>query len=250
MIIRFPQLSGAFAPILIATVCQATAFSLETYTAGHADIAVYNSGTDLLLRYNFASTATVNGSPVGGTGRIADPALIETIVPESSTIEVPDVGAYSEYWRGRTSWYLPPGNLPGVPDLGLGKQVSSGIFTGNEVTLYLDSIVSRPTGGEFMMISSAGSPVYMDTANPSSLNRIVIPGHDHYYWMFSEVGTYQFNFRAEAIVQATGLTSSTLSTFTFTVVPEPSTWALAAVGTSAIGIVAYRGRRERIPPTA
>lgn len=236
--------------IVIASACQCPAFALETYTAGHADIAVYNSGTDLLLRYNFASTATVNGSLVGGTGRIADPALIETVVPNSSTIDVPNISSYSEYWRGRNSWYLPPSNIAGVPDLGLGKQISSGTFTGDAVTLYLDSIVSRPDDGEFMLISSAGSPVYMDTADPASLNRIVIPGHDHYYWLFSEIGTYQLNFRAEAIVQATGLTSSTISTFTFTVVPEPSTWALAAIGTAAIGILAYRKNRKPNPSTA
>lgn len=236
--------------IVIASAFKCPAFALETYTAGHADIAVYNSGTDLQLRYNFASSATVNGSPVGGTGRIADPALIETFVPRNSTIDVPDSTDFSAYWRGRTSWYLPPSNIAGVPDLGLGKQIASGIFTGNAVTLYLDSIVSRPDAGEFMLISSAGSPVYMDTADPSSLNRIVIPGHDHYYWLFSEIGTYQLNFRAEAIVQATGLTSSTISTFTFTVVPEPSTWALAAIGTATIGILAMRQSRKPASPSA
>jgi len=234
--------------LISTSITQARA--LETYTAGHADISVYNTETALQLRYNFASTATVNGTPVGGTGRIADPALIETIVPQTSTITVPDLSTYSAYWRGRTSWYLPPSNIAGVPDLGLGKQISSGIFTGNAVTLYLDSIVSRPDEGEFMLISSAGSPVYMDTADPTSLNRIVIPGHDHYYWLFSQVGTYQFNFRAEAIVQATGLTSSTISTFTFTVVPEPSTRALAAIGTTAIGILAYRKSRKPGPASA
>lgn len=247
----FPTpIAGILALVAVTASMPPRVHALEQFTSGHADMAVYNSDTELQLRYNFASTAIIDGSPVGGTGRIADPTLIETIVPNSSTIEVPDVTTYSEYWRGRTSWYLPPSNISGVPDLGLGKQISSGIFTGEEVTIFLDSIISRPAGGEFMLISSAGSPVYMDTADPSSLNRIVIPGHDHYYWMFSEVGTYQINFRAEAVIQASGLTSSTSSTFTFTVVPEPSAWTLVATGTAAIGFLVNRKNRKPNPSTA
>lgn len=237
-----PRLAALIA-ILAAWPAQASA--LEQFTAGHADMAVYNSGTDLQLRYNFASTATVNGAPVGGTGRIADPALIETVIPNSSTILIPDNSAYSPYWRNRTTWFLPPTNIPGVPDLGIGKEISSGIFTGNQVTLFLDSIVSRPANSEFMLISSAGSPVYMDTANPSSPNQVVIPAHDHYYWAFSQVGTYQLNFRAEATILASGLPTSTISTFTFTVVPEPSTWMLASVGVVVAGFTARRKTRNR-----
>jgi surface-anchored protein len=231
--------------IMILAAWPAQAIALEQFTAGHADMAVYNSGTNLQLRYNFASSATVNGAPVGGTGRIADPALIETVIPNSSTILIPDDSAYSPYWRNRTTWYLPPNNNPGVPDLGIGKEIASGIFTGNVVTLFLDSIVSRPTGGEFMLISSAGVPVFMDTANPSSPNQLVIPVHDHYYWAFSQVGTYQLNFRAEATILTSGLPTSTISTFTFTVVPEPSTWVLAGAGVVVAGFAARRKTRNR-----
>lgn len=231
--------------IVILAAWPAQARALEQFTAGHADMAVYNSGTNLQLRYNFASTATVNGVPVGGTGRVADPALIETVIPNSSTILIPDDTAYSPYWRNRTTWFIPPTNNPGVPDLGIGKQISSGIFTGNTVTLFFDSIVSRPTGGEFMLISSNGSPVFMDTANPSSPNQLVIPAHDHYYWAFSQVGTYQLNFRAEATIQASGLPTSTISTFTFTVVPEPSTWVLASASVLAAGFAIRRKTRIR-----
>jgi len=233
-------IAGILALVAVATAMSAPAHALEQYTAGHADLAVYNSVTNLQLRYNFSSTATVNGAPVGGTGRIADPALIETVIPNSSTILIPDNSAYSPYWRNRTTWFLPPTNIAGVPDLGIGKEISGGIFTGNQVTLFLDSIVSRPANSEFMLISSAGSPVYMDTANPSSPNQVVIPSHDHYYWAFSQVGTYQLNFRAEATILASGLTTSTISTFTFTVVPEPSTWALASVCVVVAGFIARR----------
>ncbi len=231
--------------IVILATWPTQARALEQYTAGHADMAVYNSGTNLQLRYNFASTATVNGVPVGGTGRIADPALIETVIPNSSTTLIPDDTRYSPYWRNRTTWFLPPTNNPGVPDLGIGKEIGSGIFTGNTVTLFFDSIVSRPTGGEFMLISSAGSPVYMDTANPSSPNQLVIPPHDHYYWAFSATGTYQLNFRAEATIQSSGQLTSTTSTFTFVVVPEPSTWVLASVGVLAAGLSIRRKTRNQ-----
>lgn len=239
---RLDKLRDLLALIVLATTLSNHALALEQFTSGHADMAIYNSGTNLLLRYEFASTAVIDGSPVGGTGRIADPALISTIIPENSIFEIPDDPAYSPYWRGRTSWFLPPNNVPGVPDLGIGKQVTSGTFTGDAVTLFLDSIVSRPTGAEFMLINSEGSPVYMDTANPASPNQLNALDHNHYYWFFSEPGTYQIRFRAEAVIQATGLLSSTSAIYHFNVVPEPSTWALAIVGTVMTGILAYRAR--------
>lgn len=238
-------IAGILAMVAVATAMSAPAHALEQYTAGHADLAAYNSGTTLQLRYHFAATATVDGQPVGGTGRVADPALIETIVPNSSTLFIPDDPTFSPYWRGRNTWYIPPNNLSGVPFLGLGNEVSDGIFTGNLVSLHLDSIVSRPTGGEFMLVSGDGAPVYMDTANPESPNRVANMSHNHYYWAFSEVGTYQINFRAEATILATGLPTSTISTFTFTVVPEPSTWVLASAGVVVAGFAARRKTRNR-----
>lgn len=217
----------------LAVTWHSQVVALEQFTAGHADMAVYNSGNDLQLRYKFASTAIIDGTPVGGSGRIADPALIATVVPSNSTIQIPDDSAYSTYWRNRTAWYLPPNNVGGVPDLGIGKEIDTGVFTGNTVTLFLDSIVSRPTGGQFMLISSAGSPVYMDTTNNSSPNQLVIPPHDHFYWAFSETGTYRINFRAEATILANGALASTIATYTFNVVPEPATWTLASIAALA-----------------
>lgn len=218
--------------------------ALEQYTAGHADLAVYSSGTDLQLRYHLGKFSVIDGVPIEND-RIADPALIETVIPFESTIDIPNSPGFSSYWQGRSAWYIPPNYTDGVPNLGLGNNIQSGIFTGNSVTLTLDSIVSQPTGGQFMLISSAGSPVYMDTANPVSTNQMTIPSHDHYYWAFSEVGTYQFNFRAQATILATGQVASTIATYTFTVVPEPSTWTLGATGVVAVGVIARRKHRKR-----
>jgi surface-anchored protein len=218
--------------------------ALELYTSGHADLAVYSTGSTLRLVYDLSEGAVIDGTPLGDGGRIADPGLIATVVPESSTITVPS-GFPSSYWRDRSIWYLPP-YTPGQPDLGLSNNVQFGVFVGDAVSLHLDSIVSHPTGGEFFLANSVGNVVYMDTANPGSTDSLTIPSHDHFIWGFSAEGQYQLRFRADATLVAGNVPVSAFAVYTFNVVvPEPSTYALAGACVVTLGAVARRKTTRR-----
>jgi surface-anchored protein len=84
----------------------------------------------------------------------------------------------------------------------------------------------------FVRLSADGDTVLTNSFGLGALD------HVHYNWGFSAPGTYTFDMQASY-----GSLSSPVETYTFQVVPEPSTWVLA--GTAALGAIGLRRRFGR-----
>jgi surface-anchored protein len=84
-------------------------------------------------------------------------------------------------------------------------------------------------------LSALGSTIDANTFNLGL-------SHIHWNWGFSAPGTYTFGMQASYNDPVAGPLQSPVETYTFQVVPEPSTWALA--GTAAVGVAVLRRLRR------
>jgi surface-anchored protein len=149
---------------------------------------------------------------------------------------------------GSPLWLLPNTQNPGLLFLGFGaEELASGLFVGDSVSLRLHS-VSGP--GEFAVFdfNSLGEPrVVMNSRDGFSAadTFAVVPGgHSDMNWAFSQPGLYTVNFEASGTLADGGVfTSSGPVAYTFQVVPEPSTWALMAMGLGGAWLLGRRRAR-------
>lgn len=147
---------------------------------------------------------------------------------------------------GENAWVL-PADLEEAAALGVieGGVAKAGDFPdGTAVTFTLLSAgASNP--GNFVLYS-AGNSIRLSatggTVGASSFG--ITTGHAHYNWGFSAAGTYTFDMQASYTDPVAGLLQSPVETYTFQVVPEPSTWILA--GTAALGALGLRRRHVRL----
>jgi len=130
----------------------------------------------------------------------------------------------------------------GQPFMGLAAE--EGIVPGN----WSGSIQFAMTGfsgpGNFSVLSGAFSRRW-DTADTSFANDVINVGpggHSHFYWAFTEPGLYEVEITVSGTHNTHGFVTGT-DTFTFQVVPEPSTIAMGALG--AVGLVGFARRRRR-----
>jgi surface-anchored protein len=84
------------------------------------------------------------------------------------------------------------------------------------------------TAGSSIRLSATGSAVGTSSFSIST-------GHIHYNWGFSAPGTYTFDMKATF-----GALESAVETYTFNVIPEPSSGALLLIGLA--GLMAARKR--------
>ena len=89
------------------------------------------------------------------------------------------------------------------------------------------------TAGSSIRLSATGSAV-----GTSSFS--ITTGHIHYNWGFSAPGTYTFDLKASYTDATFGALESAVETYTFNVIPEPSSGALLLLG--FVGWVATRKR--------
>ncbi len=157
-------------------------------------------------------------------------------------------GAYSGFLgsAGTPIWVLPTSEVANLPFIGFGtEELDSADWLGN-ITLSLAS-VSGPGNFSLWSVDSFGSPtVFMSStdgsAAPDTLS--LIPGsHAHYNLGFTAPGTYEVSFAASGTHAIDGAILSGPATYTFEVVPEPSTWALLGLGTAALGWMVANRRR-------
>lgn len=144
---------------------------------------------------------------------------------------------------GENAWVLPAdleeAAALGVIEAGVAKV---GFPDSNAVTFTLLSAgASNP--GNFVLYSTGNSIRLSTTGGTVGTNSFsTTAGHIHYNWGFSAPGTYTFDMQASYTDPVAGPLQSPVETYTFQVVPEPSTWVLA--GTAALGAIGL-GRRFR-----
>lgn len=230
-----------FKLLILSAISFSTSFAV-VYTGGHADIGIaFEDGAfDLHIH---ADDATIDGVTVSDVEYEADAVTIQVASSSVLTSSIDSVGLNS----GDTLYFLSQNN-PGesLPFLGIATEELSSLDFPGGVTLSLGT-VSGPTNGNFALwetgnlgsitthFSSLGDG-FTSISNSLALDA---GGHYHYTYGFSQLGTY--NIELIATGTTGGIEYSDAATYTFNVVPEPSTYALI-FGLVAIGFSLVRRR--------
>ncbi|HXG09829.1 MAG TPA: choice-of-anchor M domain-containing protein [Gemmataceae bacterium] len=147
---------------------------------------------------------------------------------------------------GAPVWVLPQVQDPNLVFLGIGtEEIDPGIFQNDEVTLSLVGI--RGPGFFSLWTTDAfGSPTpLLTTADGiTTADRVVRPigSHQDFNWGFTVPGFYELDFQLSGVLLSGQPVSSEVTTLSFSVVPEPASCSLLAVGTAAMLCYARRRR--------
>jgi len=214
------------------------------YTEGHADIGL-GEGDELEMHFHAHDNAVIDGIAIAE--QEFEPDEVVTIVPDTTKFSRP-VGANWDFLgnaSGADTWRLPASSQAAItenaPFLGIGaEEVESGVFVNDEMTLTLIDVVGP---GYFSLYrTSFNTPTaYMASfGGISAADSIVVAagGHSHYNYGFSQLGIYDVTFEVSAVNSTTQETETSRATYTFNVVPEPTTIGLLALG--VIGLIRKR----------
>lgn len=223
----------------------ATGFTQMLWTSGHGDIGVgyEDEGGGFTLHPHWhIEGGTVDGTPRPDEEFEADALWL--VVPDSpSTQAVRNSGAN---WApigvaaGETYWRLSTTSQSGVPYLGWATEELDPADWVGDITFTLAGLTAPgdisvyyfPDGDlTFLWASSDG------LGDSFGLEAGV---HEHYNVAFSAPGLYEVEITVSGTHVTDGLVSTT-ETFSFQVVPEPSSAILLAAG---LGVLAIRRRRK------
>jgi surface-anchored protein len=185
----------------------------EIHLGVHTDTGHFEPG-DVLLQVKNAAYRRTDGLPVQITSILGLNAWILPVdLEEAVSLDVIEAGVAKD----------------GFPD-------------NSAVTFTLVSAgASNP--GNFVLFSSANSnsirlSAIGDDVGTASFG--ITASHIHYNWGFSAAGTYTFDMQASY-----GGLQSPVETYTFEVVPEPSTYALLGLGAGALALLHWRKRNRQ-----
>ena len=165
-------------------------------------------------------------------------------------------------WSSGFGWVLPSTQSetfdangdPAMLFLGVASDGGEVVWAGNQFKISLISVGAN-NPGDFAMYRFSGSGSFSNPftfSNPINTKDGVsssdvltvssIEGHEHWNWAFSEEGEYTLNFQASGLLGTT-LFESEVETYTFNVVPEPTSSVLLLAGLAVIAAGRRRTRR-------
>ena len=236
-----------FAPIALAAFLP-SAHAALAWTSGHGDIGVeYEGGGDFHLHLHLGEDdpAIVDGNPVIDTEYDADE--IDITVPAAAEVVLATDVAFLGSLAGQSVWLLPQdgaaADLIGAPFVGWGTEgLNPADWIGN-IKFKLLSVTSPSGSGHFAVWQVDGfgslSNLAMSTADAGVDEVSQAAGvHDHYNIGFTEAGIWTIEMMVEGTHATDGFSSGS-ATYTFNVIPEPSTALLGGLGLLAM----FRRRR-------
>jgi surface-anchored protein len=140
---------------------------------------------------------------------------------------------------GQSYWILPENEVIGQPFVGIGaEELVPGEWSGVTVTLTGASGSGITAGGHFSLSQDSVTPIfYMSTSDLGvdayTFADLTVEDHAHFNWAFTEVGTYDLTFEISGTHAVDGFKTAT-ATYTFSVIPEPSSALLGAFGALAL----------------
>jgi len=243
-----PFLPSSAALLLLSTPAHAVLWS-----AGHGDLGLEGDGGVLEFEVHVGEDdpATVGGLPVSDTGY--DPADIEIAVANRQQLVSTNMNLLNGIGisSGDLFSFLPNSETLsdslGTPLLGFGLEELDSTEWG-DITFTLTG-VSGPGLFSVYQIDGLGDPTFFFSTALGGITAddfVTLPAgiHDDFNFAFTEEGIYDVTIQASgtylpAMGDLDGGLRSTSGTFTFAVVPEPSTALLGLFG----GLALLRRRR-------
>jgi hypothetical protein len=237
-----------FAPIALAALLP-SAHAALAWTSGHGDIGVeYEGGGDFHLHLHLGEEEPAF---IEGVGEVFDQEYdadeVDITVPAAAEVVLASDVSFLGALAGQSVWLLPQDGdaaaAIGAPFVGWGTEsLNPADWVGN-IEFKLVSVTSPSGNGHFAVwqVDGFGSltNLAMSTADPGAdIVSQAADVHDHYNIAFSETGIWT----VEMLVEGTHVTdgfSSGSATYTFNVIPEPSSALLGGLGL----LMALRRRR-------
>jgi surface-anchored protein len=245
------------------------------WTLGHGDLSVTYSGTGTSFgsEVHLHSGAVVDGITVtGSAGEHGEPSEIQIVVPAAANLK--RINNPTGFFEGAAEGYdftgedfnatgaAVGGNLwmlggssdaahYGTPFVGLSaEELTAADWTGN-ISLTLGAVTFNglaygTTGGVFSFYSEELNPLWTSMGGTqSSVSLVPGVGHVHGLMFFSQPGTYTVELLASGVLAEGGVPVAGSAVYTFQVVPEPSSIALAGLGVAGLAGAAVRRRMRK-----
>ena len=211
--------------------------SLPTYaatlTSGHVDfIGIGYVGGEL------EPHSHVEGGVVDGIEELdAEYAPGELIVQVSTTTIRPAGAAFGPIGvaSGESYFLAPQSEIAGQPYVGIGLEELDPLEWSGPITVTLTG-ATLPVGAVFSLWQDGGPTFFMSTLGGISASdavSITAGDHVHYNWGFTEQGQYDLTFEIAGTHVGDGAKTAT-ATYSFSVIPEPSSALLGAFGALAL----------------
>ena len=219
--------------LLLALSCYDVARATTTISSGHTDIfeAEYEQvGTN---------APTIHLGVHTDTGHY-EPADVLLEVGNAAYRSSDGFSADITTLLGANAWILPV-DLEQAANLGLIEAgVAKAGFPAGSVTFTM--VGAGPANPGNFALFTAGSSIRLSATGSEvgTSGFSITTGHIHYNWGFSAPGTYTFDLKASYTDANFGVLESATETYTFNVIPEPSSSTLLLIG--FVGWVATRKR--------
>jgi len=242
------------------------------WTLGHGDLSVIYSGSGSAFgsEVHLHSGAVVDGQTLTADEH-GEPSEIQIVVPVAANLK--RINNPSGFFEGAANGYYftgddynatgatVGGNLwmlgssgdaahYGTPFVGLSaEELTAAAWDGNISltlgTVGFDGSAYGTTGGVFSFYSEELTAMWSSVGSFTQQSVALIPeaGHIHGFMFFSQPGTYEVTLLANGTLAGGGGPVTGSAVYTFQVVPEPSSVALAGLG--AAGVLAAGWRRRR-----
>lgn len=241
------------------------------WTLGHGDLSVTYSGTGDAFgsEVHLHTGAVVDGETLT-TDEHGEPSEIQIVVPVAANLR--RIDNPTGFFEGGTGYDFTGsdfnatgatvgGNLwmlggsadaahYGTPFVGLSAEELTAAEWSGQISLVFsglafDGSAYGTTGGVFSFYSEELTAMWSSVGSFSQQSVGLVPGagHIHGFMFFSQPGTYEVTLLANGTLVEGNAPVSGSSVYTFQVVPEPSSIALAGLG--AAGVLAAGWRRRR-----
>jgi surface-anchored protein len=220
--------------LLLALSCYDVARATTTISSGHADIfeVEYEQvGTDKPTLHLGVHTDAGHFEPANVLLEVKNSAYSSTSLFLSPITTI----------LGANAWILPAdleqAAILGLIEAGVAK---AGFPDAGPVTFTMVAAGASNPGNFALFNSSSAIRLSATGSEVGTSSFSITTGHIHYNWGFSAPGTYTFDLKASYTDADFGVLESATETYTFNVIPEPSSSTLLLIG--LVGWVAVRKR--------